>query len=162
MHLPHKQFAAGFDHVRHNVHPADDLEPALGDKLAKRRSLFRVTLQERLEIRDLIEREFVIGILLEQLQRRQNVRQSHLQIAFSRLENGALPVRVRKVVERGFVRNAGRLRARDGKNNQQRAQDEQAGGPSARERAPAGPARAAARNDADELALFSLCHGSGG
>ena len=139
LHLPHEQLAARFDHVRHHVHPPDDLEPALGDKLAKRRSLFRVTLQERLEIRDLIEREFVIGILLQQLQRLQNVRQSHLQITFPRFENGALPVCVRNVVERGFVRDAGGLGANAGKNQQQRVQD-----------------------DGDELALISLCHGSGG
>ena len=131
LHLPHKQLTAGFDHVRHHVHATDDLEPALGDKLAKRRRLFRVPLQERLEIRDLIERELVVGMLLQQLQRLENVRQPHLQIALARLEHSALPVGVRNVVERRPVRDAGRLRGESERHEHDRAENDQTREPSA-------------------------------
>ena len=94
-HLAHERFAAGHIIIRHNVQPADDLQPALGDKLAKGRGLFRIALQKRFEVGHLVQSEPIIRMLLEQAQRRQNVRKADFQVLLACLEHGPFPMRVR-------------------------------------------------------------------
>src|SRR6185503_16680027 len=63
-------------------------------KFAKRHGLLGIPLQERAEVRHLIQCKTVIGMFLEQTDRRQNVWQAHLKIFLARLEHRAFPVRV--------------------------------------------------------------------
>ena len=56
----------GLHHVRHDVHAPDDSEPALSHKFPECDRLFGVTLQQRLDQGNLIERKFVVGKFLQQ------------------------------------------------------------------------------------------------
>ncbi len=97
LHLAHKQLTTRFDVIRHYVHSTDDFQPPLSHKPPERSRFFRIPFEEGPEIRNLIEREFVLGILFQKLNRLQNIRQAHLQIFFPRLKHRAFPVRVRDV-----------------------------------------------------------------
>src|SRR2546422_11181647 len=99
LNLAHEQFTSRFHVVRHHIHPADNFQPSFSNKLAECGFLLRITLKKRLDVSDLVERKFVIPIRLQESQRLQNVRQSHLQIAFSGLEHSPLPMRVRNEIE---------------------------------------------------------------
>src|SRR6266516_4268222 len=94
LNLPHEQLASRLHVVRHHVHAADNFQPSFGDKPAECLYLLRITLEKRLDISDLIEREFVVRVHLQEAERLQNIGQTHLQIAFASLEHGPLPVRV--------------------------------------------------------------------
>ena len=125
LHLAHEQLAAGLYVVRHHVHAADDLQPALRDILPKAGGLFGIALQERLDIGHLVQRELEVGVPLEQRERLEDVRQAHVQVLFPRLENRTLPVRVRDVVERLGRSRAPRLRQYRSCYSEPGAQDEQ-------------------------------------
>src|SRR2546423_7033085 len=104
-------FATGHVVIGHDVQAADDLQPALGNKFAEGPGFFRIAFQKGLEICDLIEREAVVGMLLEQTNRGQDVWQAHLQIFFAGLEDGAFPMRMRDEPE-GWFYWRGRSRVR--------------------------------------------------
>ena len=98
LHLSDEELTARFDIVGHDIHPADDLEPTLGDKFAKRCGFFRIAFQEGLEIGDLIQGKFVFGVLFQKLNGLQNVDQTHFQILLACFEDRTLPVRVGNVI----------------------------------------------------------------
>src|SRR5439155_2988465 len=60
VHLAHEQFASRLHVVRHHVHAANNFQPSFRDKPAECLCLLRITLEKRLDISDLIEREFVV------------------------------------------------------------------------------------------------------
>src|SRR5690348_1410143 len=72
-HLPHEQLAAWFDIVRHYVHPANDLEPSLGNKFFECGRFFRIAFEERPEVGNLIQSKLVIGMLFQKLHSLQNI-----------------------------------------------------------------------------------------
>jgi len=100
--LAHERLAPGHIVVRHHVQAADDLQPALDDKLPKRGGFLRIPIEERPEIGRLVEREPVIRVLFQQPHRRQDMRQPHLQVLFPGLENRPLPMRVGNQPKRGL------------------------------------------------------------
>jgi len=100
LHLPHEQFSARLDVVRHDVHPADEFHAPFLDELAEGRGLLGVSLDERLNVRGLVQREPELGVLLHQMDGREDVREPHLQVLLSREEHRRLPVRVRDQIQR--------------------------------------------------------------
>src|SRR5439155_12149861 len=60
LNLPHEQLASRLHVVRHHVHAANNFQPSFRDKPAECLCLLRITLEKRLDISDLIEREFVV------------------------------------------------------------------------------------------------------
>ena len=68
---------------------------------------FRISFQERLDVRGLIQHEAVFGIRSKQVQRLQNVRKTLLEIFLPGLEDGALPLRVRDQPKRSRTGGTG-------------------------------------------------------
>ena len=93
--LPHERLTAGHVHVRHDVGAAHQLESALFHELSESRRVFGVALQIRPHIGDLVEHEAIFGMLCQQVQRRGNVYEAHLQVFLAGLKDCTLPVGVR-------------------------------------------------------------------
>ena len=103
--LAHEGLAAGQVAIVHHVRAADHLEQAFGDEPAEIGDGFGIAFEERLDVGRLVENEPVGRLLLENLQRHQNVRQPHLQELLARLEHGAFPMRVGNKPEGWFSRH---------------------------------------------------------
>src|SRR5260370_39403939 len=93
-HLAHDRLAARQIIIRHDVHAAHQLQPSRGDKFAERLRFLGISFEEWPEVGYLIQSESIVGMVLEQTERRQYVRQPHLQVFLARFEDGSLPVRV--------------------------------------------------------------------
>ena len=61
-HLPHERLAARHVHVEHDIGAADDRQSSFLHELEEGGLLFRISLQERLDVTGLIEHEAVVGV----------------------------------------------------------------------------------------------------
>src|SRR5208282_1976316 len=93
--LAHERLSTRHVHVRHDVGAAYQLEPSLFHEFPESCRVFRVPLEIRPDIRNLVKHKTVFGVFSQQVQRRGNVDETHFEVLFAGLENGAFPVRVR-------------------------------------------------------------------
>src|SRR5713101_2437681 len=70
-HLSHERLPARQIIVRHDVHAAHKLQPSRGDKFAESLRFLGISLEEWPEVGYLIQSKAIVGMFLEQTERRQ-------------------------------------------------------------------------------------------